>query len=61
MQRVLAILDEVGARESAQTLTESAANRALDALTTVALPDWARSEVEELVDFLLGVSTRKFE
>ena len=52
VQRVLAILDEVGARESAQTLTESAANRALDALAPVALPDWARSEVEELVDFL---------
>ena len=52
VQRVLAILDEVGARESSQQLTESAANRALEALAPVALPDWARSEAEELVDFL---------
>ena len=52
VERVLAILDEVGARESAQELTESAANRALEALAPVALPDWARAEAEELVDFL---------
>ena len=52
VQRVLAILDEVGARESAQLLTETAANRALDALAPVSLPDWAREEAEELVDFL---------
>ena len=52
VQRVLAILDEVGARDSAQSLTESAANRALDALRPVALPEWARTEAEELVDFL---------
>ena len=52
VERVLAILDEVGARESAQLLTETAANRALDALAPVSLPDWAREEAEELVDFL---------
>ena len=52
VQRVLAILDEVGARESSQELTESAANRALEALAPVPLPDWARAEAEELVDFL---------
>ena len=52
VQRVLAILDEVGARESAQNLTESAANRALDALAPIELPEWARSEARELVDFL---------
>ena len=52
VQRVLAILDEVGARESAQQLTESAANRALEALAPIVLPDWARVEAEELVDFL---------
>ena len=52
VQRVLAILDEVGARESAQDLTESAAARALQALAPVPLPDWARAEAEELVDFL---------
>ena len=52
VQRVLAILDEVGARESAQSLTESAANRALEALEPISLPAWARTESEELVDFL---------
>ena len=52
VQRVLAILDEVGAREQSQTITEEAANRALDALAPVSLPDWARIEAEELVDFL---------
>ncbi len=52
VERVLAVLDEVGARENAQALTESAAARALDALAPVSLPDWARSEAEELVDFL---------
>ena len=52
VERILAILDEVGARESAQSLTESAISRALEALAPVALPDWARVEAEELVDFL---------
>ena len=52
VQRVLAILDEVGAREHSQEVTEAAANRALDALAPVALPEWARAEAEELVDFL---------
>ena len=52
VQRVLAILDEVRAREHSQEVTEAAANRALDALAPVALPDWARTEAEELVDFL---------
>ena len=52
VQRVLAILDEVGARENARMVTEEAANRALDALGPVALPGWAREEAAELVDFL---------
>ena len=52
VQRVLAILDEVGAREHAQLVTEEAANQALDALAPTALPDWVRAEAEELVDFL---------
>ena len=52
VQRVLAVLDEVGARESSQKLTESAASHALEALAPVALPGWARAEAEELVDFL---------
>ncbi len=52
VQRVLAVLDEVGAREHSQALTESAANRALDALAHITLLGWARAEAEELVDFL---------
>ena len=52
VQRVLAVLDEVGARENSQRLTDAAATRALDALAPVPLPDWARTEAEELVDFL---------
>ena len=52
VQRVLAILDEVGARENARLVTEEAANRALDSLAPLPLPGWARAEAEELVDFL---------
>ena len=52
VQRVLAVLNEVGAQENAQRLTEAAAAQALEALKPVYLPDWARTEAEELVDFL---------
>ena len=52
VQRVLAILDEVGAREHSQAITEEAANRALDALAPAQLPAWAREEAGELIDFL---------
>ena len=52
VQRVLAVLDEVGSQQNAQHLTEVAAAQALDALKPAALPDWARVEAEELVDFL---------
>ena len=52
VQRVLAVLDEVGAQSNAQLLTEASANQALDALAHVELPDWARAEADELVDFL---------
>ena len=52
VQRVLAVLDEVGSQEHSQRLTETAAARALEALKPVSLPQWAQSEAEELVDFL---------
>ncbi len=52
VERVLAILDEVGAQDHSQAVTEEAANRALDALAPVALPGWAQAEAEDLVDFL---------
>ncbi|PKB72469.1 MAG: hypothetical protein BZY87_00350 [SAR202 cluster bacterium Io17-Chloro-G6] len=52
VQRVLAVLDEVGSQEQSQRLTEAAAARALEALKPVSLPKWAQIEAEELVDFL---------
>ena len=52
VQRVLAVLDEVGSQEHSQRLTEASAARALEALRPVSLPQWAQTEVEELVDFL---------
>jgi geranylgeranyl diphosphate synthase type I len=52
VQRVLAVLDEVGSQENAQRVTEAAAARALEALKPVSLPQWAQSEAEDLVDFL---------
>ena len=52
VQRVLAVLDEVGSQEHSQRLTEAAAVRALEALKAVSLPGWAQTEAEELVDFL---------
>lgn len=52
VERVLAILEEVGAREDSKAVTESAANRALEALAPLSLPDWAVAEAEELVEFL---------
>ena len=50
--RVLTILEDVGAREQSQLLTEASAEGALEALESVSLPDWARSEAEALVEFL---------
>ena len=52
VQRVMAVLDEVGSQEYSQRLTEAAAARALEALKPVSLPRWAQTEAEELVDFL---------
>ena len=52
VQRVLAVLDEVGSQEHSQRLTETAAAQALEALKPISLPQWARTEAEELVDFL---------
>ena len=52
VEQVLSVLDEVGARENAQSLTEEAAARALESLAPAPLPQWARDEAAELVDFL---------
>ena len=52
VQLVLDLLDEVGAPDYSQQLTEESAEEALRALESVSLPSWARTEVDELVDFL---------
>ena len=52
LDRVLAVLDEVGAREESQRLADASANEALGALDEVSLPSWAREEAEELVEFV---------
>ena len=54
VQRVMSILEEVGAPEYSERLTQESADCAVTALERVELPSWARSEVEELVDFLAG-------
>ena len=52
INRVLEVLDEVGASESSQRLTRESAAQALEALQGVSLPSWAKTEVGELVEFL---------
>jgi geranylgeranyl diphosphate synthase type I len=52
VERVMTILEEVGAPEYSERLTQESAQRAVKALENVPLPLWARDEVEELVDFL---------
>jgi len=52
VERVTAILEEVGAPEYAESLIQKSAESAVEALAQVALPCWARREVTELVDFL---------
>ncbi len=52
VQRVLAVLEEVGAREQCQRVTEASAASALQALDSIPLPPWARTEAGELVDYL---------
>ncbi len=52
VERVMDIMDEVGAPQYAERLTRESAEQATAALEGVALPVWARAEVGELVDFL---------
>ena len=57
VKRVLAVLDEVGAQEHSQRLTEASAEEALKAIGWISLPDWAIEEAESLVEF---VARREF-
>jgi len=52
VETVFAILEEVGAQHQTHAVTESSANKALEALQPVALPAWAQREAESLVGFL---------
>jgi geranylgeranyl diphosphate synthase type I len=52
VQTVLAILEEVGARQQTHAVTEASANKALEALQPVSLPAWAQNEAASLVGFL---------
>lgn len=52
VERVTAILEEVGAPEYAESLTQESSELAMKALEQVDLPMWARAEAAELVDFL---------
>lgn len=52
VERVLAILHEVGAGEQSQRLIDASAEEAHESLEHVDLPLWAREEAEAVVDFL---------
>ena len=52
VERVMAIMDELGASQYADRLTTESAEQAIYALANVDLPPWARAEVDQLVDFL---------
>ena len=52
VERVMAIMDELGAPQFANQLTAESAALASQALANIDLPGWAREEVEQLVDFL---------
>ncbi|PKB81355.1 MAG: hypothetical protein BZY88_06615 [SAR202 cluster bacterium Io17-Chloro-G9] len=52
VDRVLNILEEVGAQKQSQTITQTSAEEALEALAPLTLPGWATAEADALVDFL---------
>ena len=52
VDRVLDILDELGSKEQSEKIAETSAEEAVESLKGVSLPDWARKEAEDLVDFL---------
>jgi geranylgeranyl diphosphate synthase type I len=50
---VLSILERLGAKAYAQRMVEERCSLALSRIADLKLPDWARSEMEKLVAFLL--------
>ena len=52
VEDVLAVLDELGVADYAQEVTREKADHALQEVGGVAMPPWARQEIEEMVEFL---------
>ena len=52
MDRVLNILDHIGAAQQTDELTEATAREARSALATLELPPWATKEARSLIDFM---------
>lgn len=52
VENVLTVLDELGVAEYAQEMTREKADLALQEVSRVAMPSWARREIEEMVEFL---------
>lgn len=52
VERVMTIMDELGAPQYADRITAESADLALGALESIELPEWVRGEVDQLVDFL---------
>jgi geranylgeranyl diphosphate synthase type I len=54
VERVMAVLEESGAKRHAQSLIESEAALGVRALEGLPLHDWAKREAEELIEFLVN-------
>ena len=52
VQDVLTVLDELGVADYAQEMTREKADLAIQEVTQVTMPPWARQEIAELVEFL---------
>ena len=52
VDRVLNILDHIGAAQQTDELTEATAREARSALATLELPPWATKEASSLIDFM---------
>lgn len=52
VERVMTIMDELGAPQYANRLTAESAEQAIHALAGIDLPEWVRDEADQLVDFL---------
>ena len=53
VDRVITILEDVGAPAYSDRLTEESSNMALSAISGIDLPDWATSEIDGLMEFLV--------